>query len=62
MNCCDDYGNCRQGRDCPVRRARELERTLNEVPGKHWAVALAIIAFVLVTVYAAKHGWLSALS
>jgi hypothetical protein len=19
MNCCDDYGNCRQGRDCPVR-------------------------------------------
>jgi hypothetical protein len=29
MNCCDDYGNCRQGRDCPVRverirRAKEL--------------------------------------
>jgi hypothetical protein len=22
MNCCDDYGNCRQGRDCPVRVAR----------------------------------------
>ena len=22
MNCCDDYGNCRQGRDCPVRIAR----------------------------------------
>lgn len=20
MNCCDAYGNCRQGRDCPVRR------------------------------------------
>jgi hypothetical protein len=20
MNCCDEYGNCRQGRDCPVRR------------------------------------------
>jgi hypothetical protein len=19
MNCCDDYGNCRQGRDCPIR-------------------------------------------
>ena len=19
MNCCDDFGNCRQGRDCPVR-------------------------------------------
>ena len=19
MNCCDDYGNCNQGRDCPLR-------------------------------------------
>lgn len=19
MNCCDEYGNCRQGRDCPAR-------------------------------------------
>jgi hypothetical protein len=22
MNCCDDYGDCNQGRDCPVRVAR----------------------------------------
>lgn len=22
MNCCDEYGNCNQGRDCPVRAAR----------------------------------------
>lgn len=21
MNCCDTYGNCNQGRDCPVRHA-----------------------------------------
>ena len=21
MNCCDDYGDCRQGRDCPARKA-----------------------------------------
>lgn len=20
MNCCDDYGNCNQGRDCPLRK------------------------------------------
>jgi hypothetical protein len=20
MNCCDEYGDCRQGRDCPARR------------------------------------------
>jgi hypothetical protein len=23
MNCCDDNGNCRQGRDCPVRVCRQ---------------------------------------
>ena len=22
MNCCDEYGDCRQGRDCPVRVAK----------------------------------------
>lgn len=22
MNCCDEYGDCRQGRDCPVRAAK----------------------------------------
>jgi hypothetical protein len=25
MNCCDEYGNCRQGRDCPVRIARAAQ-------------------------------------
>ena len=23
MNCCDEYGNCNQGRDCPVRKERQ---------------------------------------
>jgi hypothetical protein len=23
MSCCDDNGNCRQGRDCPVRVCRQ---------------------------------------
>jgi hypothetical protein len=22
MNCCDDFGDCNQGRDCPVRVAK----------------------------------------
>lgn len=25
MNCCDEYGNCRQGRDCPIRMGRTLQ-------------------------------------
>ena len=25
MNCCDEYGNCRQGRDCPVRVAYTVQ-------------------------------------
>ena len=34
MNCCDDYGNCNQGRDCPARQkptpADELQRLQGE--------------------------------
>ena len=31
MNCCDEYGDCRQGRDCPVRieRVREAKERLD---------------------------------
>ncbi len=31
-NCCDDYGNCRQGRDCPVRieRVRQAKARLDD--------------------------------
>lgn len=27
MNCCDEYGDCRQGRDCPARVAPIGRRT-----------------------------------
>ena len=30
MNCCDDYGNCRQGRDCPVRIAHASKPLLSK--------------------------------
>jgi hypothetical protein len=26
MNCCDEYGECRQGRDCPARVAKVKRR------------------------------------
>lgn len=31
-NCCDDYGNCRQGRDCPIRieRVRQAKERLDD--------------------------------
>jgi hypothetical protein len=31
-NCCDDYGNCNQGRDCPVRVARIGQRMKSADP------------------------------
>ena len=30
MNCCDDYGNCNQGRDCPIRKKREHDCKLSK--------------------------------
>jgi hypothetical protein len=36
MNCCDEYGNCRQGRDCPVRRATPTD------PSPKYPVALVV--------------------
>ena len=24
-NCCNDFGNCTQGRDCPIRKQRQQE-------------------------------------
>jgi len=32
VNCCDDYGNCNQGRDCPARkRDKEDGEELSEL-------------------------------
>jgi len=30
MNCCDEYGNCRQGRDCPVRIACPVQSSTSK--------------------------------
>jgi hypothetical protein len=30
VNCCDEYGNCRQGHDCPVRIAHASKTLLSK--------------------------------
>lgn len=30
VNCCDEYGNCRQGRDCPVRIANASKHLVSK--------------------------------
>lgn len=40
MNCCDEYGNCRQGRDCPARK-------LVYKPRKKFPTRLAVLFFVV---------------
>lgn len=53
MNCCDDYGNCRQGRDCPVRvaRAKANPRRLIPVSWVFWAVLLEYLVILVVAVF-----------
>jgi hypothetical protein len=50
MNCCDEYGNCRQGRDCPVRQAKPTS------PKSHRPLVVALLlgsaAVSVSTIYA----------
>ena len=46
MNCCDDYGNCRQGRDCPIRVAKykPVMRAADPLPPSVWRQQLRYLA------------------
>lgn len=60
MNCCNEYSECRQGRDCPVRKERleriiEAKRLLDRDQAKIPALligrlVLAAIALLVVVV------------
>ena len=47
MNCCDDYGNCNQGRNCPIRKQRE-EMAIEDCHDPSWLPIVAVIVCVLV--------------
>jgi hypothetical protein len=49
MNCCDDYGNCTQGRDCPAREARQpMTRKDRWLLGGIIVADLALVVFAVV--------------
>lgn len=46
-NCCDDYGNCKQGRDCPARvaRAKPVMWAAEPLPTSIWRDQLRRLAY-----------------
>lgn len=51
MNCCNEYGDCRQGRNCPARVAKVKRRTPKDAqplrPGFTWRRNLKRLALWL---------------
>lgn len=50
MNCCDEYGNCMQGRNCPARTTYEKSPVT-------WKDALAAIVVGGVIGFLLTQGW-----
>ena len=64
-NCCDDFGNCNQGRECPVRKER-IEQVAKvgkqmhgpePLPPSIWRHQLRRFAFWLLLAVAAMMVW-----
>jgi len=47
MNCCDKYGECRQGRDCPIRKAKELLDAEDKSTPADGQLVWALAAFIV---------------
>ena len=53
MNCCDQFGNCNQGRDCPVRVAkyRPVMMAADPLPPSTWRQQIRYLAeWVLIAI------------
>lgn len=49
MKCCDEYGNCRQGRDCPARNAAEAATEVGaDESASPPATSLLVVATLIV--------------
>lgn len=48
MNCCDEYGQCNQGRDCPVRQYKSIDKSLAVAM---WAFAIVLWIIVIGSTY-----------
>jgi hypothetical protein len=46
-NCCDDYGNCNQGRDCPARvaKAKPFMKAADPLPTSMWREQVDRLAY-----------------
>ncbi len=52
MNCCDSFGNCTQGRDCPIRNeriAQALKKNSLFWDVMEQLVALSVIVGIIVS-------------
>lgn len=54
MNCCDSFGNCNQGRECPVRKSRALRAEIDaqEEPEFNYMREIARDVLMLIGLFA----------
>jgi hypothetical protein len=52
MNCCNGYGDCRQGRDCPARvaKAKPVMKAADALPPSIWRYQVRRLAYWMLAV------------